>query len=188
VQREYKNAVTEESLQSNIHDEFVESLTHDSFIVQIPKLSEEPKERLERAFALFNQKLTRADDRHRLYFPDESSLKDDELIQKMARILKNAVAEAEISEQMEHEDVLQEDIERSMRKLKRQISDLENEKEQERKLKEQERKLKEEALSKEQEALVKEKEALSKIKQAYQALIDSGMSSEQAKGILNLDD
>jgi hypothetical protein len=158
VQREYKNAATEETLGSGLHDEFIESLTHDSFIAQIPKLPPQPKERLEKAFALFNQQLIREGDRHKLYLEDGTELEDDDLIKKMARILTKAVAESDVAKQMEHEDVLQQDIERSMLKLKKQISDLEKEK----------------------------NEALSSLKSAYENLIKSGMTNQQALDILNL--
>jgi flagellar biosynthesis GTPase FlhF len=214
IQRDYKNAVTDESLGRDCHDEFVESLTHDSFIVQIPKLSPKPTERLERTFALFNQMLTRKGDRHRIYLEDGTPLQDDVLIQKMSRVLTKAVAESSVAEQMEHEDILQEDIERSVKTLEKEISDLKKQHEEtqlqkeeaivkereERRQKEEERRQKEEAIAKEQEerrqkekerrqkeeAIVKEQEALNKLKSAYQSMLDSGMEANQALNILGL--
>lgn len=188
VQREYQNAVTEQALAGEVHDAFVESLTHDSFIVQIPKLSTDPKERLERAFALFNQKLAREDDRHKLYLEDGTELEDDDLIQKMTRILTKAIAETEIADQMEHEDILQEDIERSMRKLQSQISNLEKEKEEANRQKEEERRQKEEERRQKEDANRQKEEALSKLRSAYQGMLNSGMSSAHALEVLGLDD
>lgn len=174
VQREYKNASTEEALDSKLHDEFIESLTHDAFIAQIPKLPNQPQSRLERTFALFNQRLIREGDRHKLYLEDGTSLEDDVLIQKMSRILNKAVAESNIAKQMEQEDILQQDIERGMRKLKKQISDLEKERNT--------------ALAKQEEERKQKEEALANIKTAYQKLINSGMTKEQAVELLNLNE
>ncbi len=208
VQREYQNAATSEPITGDLHDEFIECLTHDSFIAQISKLPDQPHEYLERTFALFNQKLiSSGDNRHKLFLDDGSPLKDDELLSKMMRILNKAVAEPEVSKQMEHEDVLQQDLERSMRKLEQQISLLEEENEQERKLREQEQKLKEQAIAKqaeekklrEQEKKLREqaiaKQAEEKklreqkeqqLLQAFTNLVDSGMDPEQARGLLGL--
>jgi len=207
IQRDYKNAATQESLGSEVHDEFMEALTHDSFIAQVSKLPEKPVEMLERTFALFNQKLVRGENRHQLYLDDGTPLQNDELIAKMARILQQAVAEPDIAEQMEHEDVLQQDLERSLLKMKVQIQHLEQEKEKERKQKEKERRQKEEAQRQKEEALKKEKEerrqkeeALKKEKEerrqkevaqqaladTYFRLIETGMSPQQALDIVNL--
>jgi hypothetical protein len=208
VQRECQNAATSEPITGDLHDEFIECLTHDSFIAQISKLPDQPHEYLERTFALFNQKLiSSGDNRHKLFLDDGSPLKDDELLSKMMRILNKAVAEPEVSKQMEHEDVLQQDLERSMRKLEQQISLLEEENEQERKLKEQEKtlrekeqRLKEQAIAKqaeekklreqekklrEQEKKLREQKEL-QLLQAFTNMVDSGMDPEQARELLGL--
>jgi len=214
IQRDYKNAATQESLGTEIHDEFIESLTHDSFIAQISKLPPKPVEVLERTFALFNQKLMRGENRHQLYLDDGTPLQDDELIAKMTRILHQAVAEPKIAKQMEHEDVLQQDLERSLRKMKVKIEELELEneaarsreqeerrqkeeereqkeeerkqKEEERKQKEEERRQKEEERKQKEEERKQKEEAKKTIYDSYFKILEAGLSREQALTILGL--
>ena len=172
VQRDYKNAATQESLGPDIHDEFIESLTHDSFIAQISKLPPKPTETLERTFALFNQKLIRNSNRHQLILDEGSPLEDDELLQKMTRILNKAIEKPDIAKQMEHEDVLQQDLERSMRKMQFKITEFEKGKEEERRQKEDERRQKEEAIQ--------------QLNSAYDRLLKSGMNQQEAIDILGI--
>ena len=129
IQRDCKNATTQEPLGPDVHDEFIKSITHDSFIAQISTLPEKPVEVLERTFALFNQNLVQGKNRHQLYLDDGTSLQDDELIAKMAGILHQAVVEPDIVQQMELEDVLQQDFELSFQKMKLKIEQLQQEKE-----------------------------------------------------------
>ena len=179
VQREYRNAVTQQALKPDIHDEFIECLTHDSFIAQVTKLPLDPQEPLERAFALFNQKLIKGKDHHKLYLDDGTELRDDELLQKMLRILSQAVAKPEVARQMEHEDILQKDLEMSMRKLEVKIAEMTEQKEEERRQKEEERRQKEE------ERRQKE-EAQARIAGLYDKLCAMGMSEAEALSMLNL--
>ena len=204
ISRTYKNAVTNELLPAERQSDFIEALTHDAFVVQIPRLPDVPKTPLERAFSLFNQRLIR-EDKHRLILEGEASLSPkDALTEKMARVLFKISASKEIEERMNQEDILQEDIERSIKKLEHDIKEVQKEKEEaqkresiERKEKQEAQKEKEEAQEresiekKEKEVAQKEKEEAQKekegiLQQAIQALMKTGLSEENARKALNL--
>ena len=70
VGREYVDAVTGERLRKR--EEFVESLTHDSYVIQIPLLSDRRRNDLERLMGVFDQS-RRTADRHFLEV-DETEL------------------------------------------------------------------------------------------------------------------
>ena len=193
ISRTYKNAVTNEPLPAERQSDFIEALTHDAFVVQIPRLPDVPKTPLERAFSLFNQRLIR-EDKHRLILEGEVSPKDA-LTEKMARVLFKISASKEIEERMNQEDILQEDIERSIKKLEHEIKEAQKRETIERKEKEEaqkretiERKEKEEAQKretierKEKEEAQKEKEGI--LQQAIQALMKTGFSEEDARKAL----
>ena len=61
VARRYLDAVTGEELPRR--EDFVEALTHDCYVVQVPLLSDERRNDLERLLTIFDQRL-RTDDRH----------------------------------------------------------------------------------------------------------------------------
>jgi TATA-binding protein-associated factor Taf7 len=163
--------------------DFIEALTHDAFVVQSPRLPDVPKTPLERAFSLFNQRLIR-EDKHRLIIEGEASLSPkDALTEKMARVLFKISASKEIEERMNQEDILQEDIERAIKKLEHDIREAQREKEEAQKREITERKEKEEAQKGKEEAQ-REKEGI--LQQAIQALMKTGLSEENARKALNL--
>ena len=63
VSRRYLDAVTGEELPQR--EDFVEALTHDCYVVQVPLLSDERRNDLERLLSVFDQRL-RTEDRHLL--------------------------------------------------------------------------------------------------------------------------
>ena len=169
--------------------DFIESLTHDSFIVQIPLLSRSPKTPLERTFGLFNQRLIRGEDKHRLILDDGSPLlTNDPLLEKIARTLVRINADTESEKRMEQEDILQEDIERTIRKLEFNIEEIEAEKKEaligEKKAREgkQQAEQREQQAQEEKQQAQEEKQEFNQI--AIQALIEAGLTEEQAKGAL----
>jgi len=184
VRRSYHNASTDQPLELSVRDEFIESLTHDSFVVQIPRLPERPTNRLERTFSLFNQRLTRAGDRRHLEM-NENDAMGDPLLERMVRALHKLGADPEAAAIMEGEDILLADIERSMRKLEEQIAETAaerdvalREKAEERRQKEEERRLKEEERRQKEDA-----QAL--LRKALQRLIAKGFSEAEAREILD---
>ena len=183
ISRTYKNAVTNELLPAERQSDFIEALTHDAFVVQIPRLPDVPKTPLGRAFSLFNQRLIR-EDKHRLILEGEASLiTKDALTEKMARVLSKISASKELEERMNQEDILQEDIERSIKKLEHDIREAQKEKEESQKRETVEREEKEKA-QKEKEEAKKEEEGI--LQQAIQALMKTGLSEENARKALHL--
>ena len=82
VGREYVDAVTGERLRER--EEFVESLTHDSYVIQIPLLPDHRRNDLERLMGVFDQS-RRTSDRHFL------EVDEAELPAKYAPVLRRLV-------------------------------------------------------------------------------------------------
>lgn len=104
VAREYKNAVTEDVLSSEIQraEKFIELLTHDAYFVQIPKIKGRQGTELERVLSVFDQQRKLTDDDHRLEIDSDSG--DDPLITKMYRCLNEAQEDPDIEAAMKLED------------------------------------------------------------------------------------
>ena len=89
-------------------DRFIESLTHDSIIVQIPFLTGRTRNRLERLLSVFDQEYRQPDSEHYLEI-DEEHL-DEELTYIVHRLLKAAAA-PNVRRAMEIEDEILSEIE-----------------------------------------------------------------------------
>ena len=84
-------------------DPFVDSLTHDSIIVQIPRLRGRVNNRLDRVLAFFDQ--TRMDLHNKqLIDIDESNYADDSEMQLIANRLRLALGDAKVRHDMNVED------------------------------------------------------------------------------------
>ena len=84
-------------------DPFVESLTHDSIIVQIPRLKGSISNRLEKVLSVFDQTKKDKDNRQVLNI-DEELYKDDEEMMLILRRLLSAASDAELRHDMNVED------------------------------------------------------------------------------------
>ena len=89
-------------------DPFIESLTHDSIIVQIPFLTGRTRNRLERLLSVFDQEYRQPDSEHYLEINDEHM--DEEVKYVVHRLLKAAAAPA-VRRAMEIEDEILSEIE-----------------------------------------------------------------------------
>jgi hypothetical protein len=142
INREYIDMVTGNKIATD--EEFIESLTHNCFVIQIAKLKQRRRNDLEALLSIFDQdNLT--NDRHIL------NIKEEDIPEKYRPVLRRlleAISEKKIREAMNAEDEVLDEL----KTLERII--------------EQERKEKDEALLKEKAALLKEKEALKKEKEA----------------------
>ena len=143
VARECRDLATGEPLKEKEY--FIESLTHDSYIVQIPRLRPERRNALEAMLQVFDQKNIR-DDKHRLEI-DENQI--EEVYRPILRRLQRAIAEEEVVYAMDVEDEILEE----MQELERKI-------EQERAEKERERAEKEHALAEKAHAVAEREHAL----------------------------
>ena len=86
-----------------IPDPFVESLIHDSIIVQIPLLPGQVNNRLEKVLSVFDQSQKNGSDRHVLNVND-TPFNDDEDMQYLLRRLLMAAADAQLRQDMNVED------------------------------------------------------------------------------------
>ena len=86
-----------------VPDPFVESLIHDSIIVQIPLLHGQVNNRLEKVLSVFDQSQKNGSDRHVLNVND-SPFDDDDDMQYLLRRLLMAAANAQLRQDMNVED------------------------------------------------------------------------------------
>jgi hypothetical protein len=84
-------------------EEFVKLLTHESYFIQIPKLVEPTKTRVEKVLSIFNQTY-KSSDEHSLRY---DLIDDDPLLQKMINRLTRAIADEEMRRKMNVEDEIE---------------------------------------------------------------------------------
>lgn len=95
-------------IEKGVPDPFIESLTHDSIIVQIPYLQGRARNHLERLLGVFDQEYRVAADEHLLNIDDEGMGKDERLL---VNRLVMAAASPEIRRDMQVEDEILSEIE-----------------------------------------------------------------------------
>ena len=141
-------------------EEFIESLTHDSFIIQIPELPKEKRTELESLLSVFDQRYIADDSRHILAMNEKEYPKK---YRKIIRRLQRAISEPEMKDRMDIEDEIIEDLQT----MERDIAEKEKEiKKKEGMLKKKESVIKEkEGVIKEKEGVIKEKEGVIKEKE-----------------------
>jgi hypothetical protein len=125
ISRVYQNAAT--GAVVNVREEFVEQLTHDSYVVQIPHLKGQTQSRLERVLQIFNQK-QKTNDAQRLDFDGTI---DDPLLERMADRLNRAIADDDFRNRMDAEEEVERTIGRLMREKDKAIAKILATKEQE---------------------------------------------------------
>ncbi len=111
VNRRYIDAATGEELEER--ETFIESLTHDSIIIQIPYLKGHRRNELEQLLALFDQSYV-THDQHLLHI-EETEL--PERYRPLLRRLQQAIAEPVVREVMDAEDDLIEEFKDYQRQL-----------------------------------------------------------------------
>ena len=82
---------------------FVESLTHDSIIVQIPRLHGQINNRLDKVLSIFDQSYKDIDDNHVLQL-DDAIYNDDDDMQHILRRLLMASSDSDVRQDMNVED------------------------------------------------------------------------------------
>ena len=111
VNREYRDVNSQEIIE--IKEDFIELLTHDSYLIQILQLTGKSKTKLERVLQVFNPEF-QTKDKHQLDFKGE--MNDDPLIKKMVDRLGRAIASDEIRDKMDVEDEIDRIFERGIKK------------------------------------------------------------------------
>jgi len=112
VLRRYYDAATGEEIP--IREEFIESLTHDSFVIQIPQLGPERRTATERLLAVFDQHRKVEGDGH-LLDVDEAAYPEE--YRKVVRWLNGAVSDPDIRRTMEVEDGILAELEDMERRV-----------------------------------------------------------------------
>lgn len=112
VNRRYVDVATGQELTGR--EAFIESLTHDSYIIQIPCLKGRRRTELERVLAIFDQSTATSRDRHVLeIYEDEVP----ERFREVVRRLQRAAAETSIRRTMYIEDEVIGELEKLERKV-----------------------------------------------------------------------
>ncbi|NIM11402.1 MAG: hypothetical protein GTO45_05360 [Candidatus Aminicenantes bacterium] len=116
VDRQYIDILSGKSIEER--NDFIECLTHDSYVIQIPGLKLEMKNRLEYVLSIFKQeRLVKGDNRLKDYAYEI----EDELLQKILKQLTKAAADNDLLEQMEMEELAQHEYETAFAPLERKI-------------------------------------------------------------------
>ena len=110
VNRNYIDLATGEPLTHK--EEFIESLTHDSYVIQIPELKGKRRNNLERILSIFDQSQKESD--HILNinendFPEE--------YRDIIRKLQTAISDEDIQNMMDLEDEILEELEKKERRI-----------------------------------------------------------------------
>jgi hypothetical protein len=112
INREYVDIFTGQVLEG-VKDEFVELLTHNSYVIQTRLLPPESKTKLERILQVFNPKY-RTKDTHKLDFTGDAN---DPIVQKMINRLQRAIVDDEMRHQMDVEDEFERILARENKKV-----------------------------------------------------------------------
>ncbi len=163
VNRQYIDLADKSEL--TIKEEFIESLTHDSYIIQIPQLKKRRRNNLEILLSIFDQSLRLSGNDHFLNLSEEDYPQEFRIV---IRRLLQAASEEDVCQTMELEDEILDELEG----LERKILDMD-------------RVLEDNARALEDNARALEDKDKT-IASALEALVESGMSVDKAKKILDL--
>ena len=111
VKRQYVDAVTEEIL--GVKDDFVELLTHDSYMIQVGRLPKESRGKLDRVMQIFSPMYQIKADKHLVDFQGDIY---DPLVLRMVERLSRAIASDEYRDKMDVEDEIDRIFERELGK------------------------------------------------------------------------
>ena len=170
INREYRDAITQEVIE--VRENFVELLTHDSYLIQIRLLKGKSKTKLERILQVFSPEF-QTKDPHQLDFVGDV---DDPFVKKMVARLGRAIASEDIRNIMDVEDEIDRTFEREMGKLTSIIEI----KDQELEVKNQELSAKDQALEAKDQELSAKDQALEVKNQELEAK-DQALETEKQK-------
>jgi len=126
ISRQYKDLITNEIIETK--ESFIESLTVDSYVIQIPYLTNERRNDLEILLSVFDQSHSIDSEHHIL------NINEDDFPEKyrpIIRRLQKAVLDSEIKKKMDMEDGIideLEDLERNIEELEEKLDSSEQEK------------------------------------------------------------
>jgi hypothetical protein len=116
VNRHYTDVLEGKELTERI--DFIECLSHDMYVIQIPALKFKMKNRLEWILSIFQQDKFINDDHHLKSYEYEVK---DELMEKILKQLEKAAASQELLRQMEVEEMAMIEYEGNFGKLERKL-------------------------------------------------------------------
>ena len=112
VNRSHKDLVTGDLL--TVKESFIESLTHDSYVIQIPQLAQKRRNELEILLSIFDQSIFVDMGQHFLNIKEEDY---PDNYRPIIHRLQAAILELEIRKQIEIEDGILDDFENMQREL-----------------------------------------------------------------------
>jgi hypothetical protein len=118
VQRECYDDATDEKLEGR--EEFIECLTHDSYIIQVPYLRYDHKTEVEKMLGVFDQSKL-SSDHHVLNINEEDY---PEKYRPIIRRLQRAILEPELRKKMDVEDEITNEFKKMARTIQQQKEDL----------------------------------------------------------------
>ena len=116
VDRRYVDVLAGKEIEER--NDFIERLTHDSFVIQVPALHMQLKNRLELVLSVFQQEKF-IDDKHRIK-SYEYDLTDD-LQKKILKQLEKAAADKQLLRQLELEEMAAREYENAFGEIKRTL-------------------------------------------------------------------
>ena len=111
INREYRDVVTQEIIE--VKEDFVELLTHDSYLIQLRLLVGKSRTKLEQVLRVFSPEF-KTKDKHQLEFMGDLN---EPLVKKMVERLGRAMASEEMRDKMDVEDEIDRIFERELKKL-----------------------------------------------------------------------
>ena len=114
IKRNYFDSITGEKIK--FRDDFIESLTHDSFIIQIPCLKARRRNDVEILLSIFDQENSSSD--NHILSLDEDQFPEE--LRPIIRRLQRAISEEEIRATMDIEDEILEELEDKERTIAEQ--------------------------------------------------------------------
>jgi len=112
TKRTYEDLVTDLLLTEK--EDFIEQLTHDTFVIQIPRLERNERAEIEGLLKVFNQDYKLSDD-NRLVELSEEEVNKYQLLKKIAHRLKRAASDESVLAKMDLEDEVDNLIEKHIR-------------------------------------------------------------------------
>ena len=162
----------DKKVEEGIPDPFVESLQHDSIIVQIPLLHGRVNNRLEKVLCLFDQ--TNVADNKKVIKVDDKQFEGDNDMEYIVRRLQSAAADPDMRYQMNAEDEFFKELEARDSLIMEKDGQL---KEKDGQLKEKDGQLKE------KDGQLKEKNEL--LRKMIKGMLENGMSLDAIAEMLN---
>ncbi len=112
INREYQDVLTGTIIKV-IKEDFIELLTHDSYIIQARYLPPDTKTKLERILQIFNPRFI-TKDKHRLDFTGDTV---EPVVKKMVNRLQRAIVDDEMRKKMDVEDEIERILAREAKKV-----------------------------------------------------------------------